>query len=180
MARRSFNRTWPLKLKTKQAALLRDYITQADTLVQAINNNFQEFLSPYLEEELQATQRKVRDQFKRSIAPYLQYLNRHPDSATSMVAIEFYSRIIPVYYDLTDEIHKNQLLIERTDSLMSNLARTHRMMKTMFNEKNSLISVVEEINGLKERLSVIKDLFGKEGQEKFTFYKNLFCRMKSL
>ncbi len=93
-----------------------------------------------------------------------------------MVAIEFYSRIIPVYYDLTDEIHKNQLLIERTDSLMSNLARTHRMMKTMFNEKNSLISVVEEINGLKERLSVIKDLFGKEGQEKFTFYKNFILQ----
>ncbi|MEI9908621.1 MAG: hypothetical protein WDO71_02510 [Bacteroidota bacterium] len=46
----------------------------------------------------------IRDQFKRSIAPYLQNLNRHPDSATTVVAIEFYSKINPVYYELTEDI----------------------------------------------------------------------------
>lgn len=165
-----------IKLKTQQASLLRDYITQADTLVQAINQNFQEYLGPYLSSELQFTQRKIRDQFKRSISPYLQYLNRHPDSATSIVAIEFYSRIIPVYYDLTDEIHKNQLLIERTDSLMNYLANTHKLMKSMFNAEKSVESVLEQINNLKENISVIKNLFGKEGQEKFSFYKTFILQ----
>ena len=164
------------KLKTKQASFLKDYINQADTLVQAINQNFQDYEAPYLKEAFEETERNIRGQFKQSIAPYLQYFNRHPDSTTTIVAIEFYSKIIPVYYELTDDIHKNLLLIDRADSVMNNLAYTHSLIKNMFRSGNSWVSVLEEVNGLKDKMSVLKDLFGKEDQDKFSFYKNFLMQ----
>lgn len=160
------------KLKTLQAKLLKDYINQSDTLVQAINRNYQEIQVPIMISWYEEESKAIRDQFKRSIAPYLQYLNRHPDSATSIVAIEFYSKINPVYYELTDNIYKNQLLIEQTSTLMQKLAKTHSLMKGMFDNENNWITVLEEVGGLKDKLSILKDLFNKDGQEKFSFYKN--------
>lgn len=165
-----------IKLKTMQARLLKDYINQADTLVQAINRNYQEIQVPIMNSWFEEEKGKVRDQFKRSIAPYLQNLNRHPDSATTIVAIEFYSKINPVYYELTDEIYRNQVLIQQTSSLMNNLASTHKSMKGMFTAGNNWFSVLEEVDGLKENLFILKDLFNKEGQEKFLFYKNFLMQ----
>ena len=168
------------KLKTKQANFLKEYITKADTLVQAINENFQDFEGPYLKDAFEEAERNIRGQFKQSIAPYLQYFNRHPDSTTTIVAIEFYSKIIPVYYELTEDIHKNLLLVERADSLLNNLAYTHGLMKNMFNSSNNWVSVLEEVNGLKDKMSLLKDLFDKEGQDKFSFYKNFVMQNEDL
>jgi hypothetical protein len=36
--------------------------------------------------------------------------------------------------------------------------------------------VLEEIDGMKEQVFVLKDLFNKQGQEKFSFYKNLIMQ----
>jgi DNA-binding protein Fis len=164
------------KLKTKQADMLREYINQADTLVQAINLNYQEIQVPVMNAWFEEEKTAIRNQFKRSIAPYLQNLNRHPDSAVTIAPIEFYSRINPVYYELTDDIYKNQVLIQQTAALMKKLAQTHRSMKTMFSSGNSWISITEEVDGLKENLFVLKDLFNKESQEKFSFYKNFIMQ----
>ncbi|MBL7743893.1 MAG: hypothetical protein JNN00_10510 [Chitinophagaceae bacterium] len=161
-----------IKLKTKQADLLKEYINEADTLVQAINLNYQEIQAPIMKAWFDEEKEMIRDQFKRSIAPYLQTMNRHPDSTGSIVAIEFYSRINPIYYELTDEIYRNQLLIEQTGTLMNNLANTHRSMKAMFAPRSNWFSIAEEIDGLKEKLFVLQELFNKEGREKFNFYKN--------
>ncbi|HLG38985.1 MAG TPA: hypothetical protein VI461_04915 [Chitinophagaceae bacterium] len=168
------------KLKTRQASFLRDYITKADTLVQAINQNFQDFEAPYLKDAFEEAERNIRGQFKQSIAPYLQYFNRHPDSTTTIVAIEFYSKIIPVYYELTEEIHKNLILAERANAMMNNLAYTHGLMKNMFNTSNNWVSVLEEVNGLKDKMSVLKDLFDKDGNDKFSFYKNFVMQDENL
>jgi hypothetical protein len=165
-----------VKLKTKQASLLREYLNQADTLVQAINLNYQEIQVPIMNSWFEEEKVKVRDQFKRSIAPYLQNLNRHPDSATSIVAIEFYSKINPVYYEMTDEIYTNQLLIQETASLMNNLAQTHKSMRAMFNAGSEWYSVAEEIDGLKDKMFILQALFNKEGREKFSFYKNFLMQ----
>jgi hypothetical protein len=164
------------KLKTLQATLLKDYINQSDTLVQAINLNYQEIQVPIMNSWFEEEQKAIRDQFKRSIAPYLQYLNRHPDSATSVVAIEFYSKINPVYYELTDDIYKNQLLIQQTSSLMQTLADTHRSMKAMFAADHNWISVSEEVDGLKDKMFFLKDIFNKDSQDKFSFYKNFLMQ----
>lgn len=165
-----------IKLKTQQAALLKEYLNQADTLVQAINRNYQEIQVPVMNSWFEEEKGMIRDQFKRSIAPYLQNLNRHPDSATTVVAIEFYSKINPVYYELTEEIFRNQLLIQQTALLMNNLASTHHSMKAMFASGNNWFSVMEEVDGLKEKLFIIKDLFDKGGQEKFSFFKNFLMQ----
>jgi hypothetical protein len=160
------------KLKTKQVKLLREYISRADTLVQAINLNFLEIEVPIMNSWFEEEKKAIRDQFKRSIAPYLQNINRHPDSATSIAAIEFFSKINPVYYELTDGIYKDQLLIQQTSTMMKSLAQTHHSMNSMFDSKNNWLSIAEEVDELKEKLFVLKDLFNKEDQEKFSFYKN--------
>jgi hypothetical protein len=59
---------------------------------------------------------------------------------------------------------------------MRNLAQTHSSMKTLFDAGNNWLSVVEEVDGLKEKLFILKDLFSKEGQEKFSFYKNFLMQ----
>jgi hypothetical protein len=164
------------KLKTMQANLLKEYINQSDTLVQAINRNYQEIQIPIMNAWYEEEGKAIRDQFKRSIAPYLQYLNRYPDSATSVVAIEFFSKINPVYYQLTDDIFRNQLLIQQTSSLMQKLAETHRSMKAMFAAENNWVSVLEGVDGLKEKMFILKDILNKEGQEKFSFYKNFLMQ----
>jgi hypothetical protein len=164
------------KLKTKQADMLRAYINETDTLIQAMNHHYQETQAVILVPLFEELNRNIRDQMKRSIAPYLRNLNLHYDSATSIVAIEFYSRINPVYYELTDEIDKNLLLIERTRKVMQKLADTHSSMKAMFTSGHNWLSVLEEVDGMKEQLFVLKDLFSKQGQEKFSFYKNLILQ----
>jgi hypothetical protein len=164
------------KIKTMQAKFLKDYINQADTFVQAINRNYQEIqmndMTDWFKEEKDA----LNEQFKRIIAIYLQNLSRHPENSTTMVAFEFYSKINPVYYELTDEIYRNEELIKQTSLMMNNLARTHSSMKAMFNDGNNWLSVAEEVEGMKEKLFIIKDLFNKEGQEKFSFYKNFIMQ----
>jgi hypothetical protein len=168
------------KLRTKQAHYLQEYISHADTLVQAITANFHDFEAPYLRSAFEETQRNIRGQFKQSIAPYLQYFNRHPDSTTTIVAVEFYSKIIPVYYELTDDIHKNLLLVNKADSLMGNLANTHGLMKNMFNAGSSWVSVLEQVNGLNDQFSILKDLFDKGSQDKFIFYKNFIMQNENI
>jgi len=164
------------KLKTKQASLLGEYINQADTLVQAINLNFQEMEVPIMNAWFEEEKKALRDQFKRSIAPYLQNVNRHPDSATSIVAIEFFSKINPVYYELIDEISKDQVLTQQTAAMMKRLAETHKTMKNMFASKNNWLSVAQEVDALKENLFMMRNLFSKEEQEKFSFYKNFILQ----
>jgi len=164
------------KLKTKQASLLGEYINQADTLVQAINLNFQEMEVPIMNAWFDEEKKALRDQFKRSIAPYLQNVNRHPDSANSIVAIEFFSKINPVYYELIDEISKDQVLTQQTAAMMKRLAETHKSMKNMFASKNNWLSIAQEVDGLKENLFMLRSLFSKEDQEKFSFYKNFILQ----
>ena len=164
------------KLKTKQASLLAEYINQADTLVQAINLNFQEMEVPIMNAWFEEEKKALRDQFKRSIAPYLHNVNRHPDSATSIVAIEFFSKINPVYYELIDEISKDQVLTQQTAAMMKRLVETHKTMKNMFASKNNWLSVAQEVDALKENLFMMRNLFSKEEQEKFSFYKNFILQ----
>ncbi len=164
------------KLKTRQAEMLKDYINEADTLIQSMNHHYQETQAVILIPLFEELNRNIRNQMKRSIAPYLRNLNLHYDSATSILPIEFYSKINPVYYELTDEIDKNLLLIQRTRKLMQQLAETHASMKAMFTSGNNWISVLEEVDGMKEQLFVLKDLFNQQGQEKFSFYKNLILQ----
>jgi len=164
------------KLKTKQASLLGEYINQADTLVQAINLNFQEMEVPIMNAWFEEERKALRDQFKRSIAPYLQNVNRHPDSANSIVAIEFFSKINPVYYQLMDDISKDQVLTQQTAAMMKRMAETHKSMKNMFASKNNWLSIAQEVDGLKENLFMLRNLFSKEDQEKFSFYKNFILQ----
>lgn len=168
------------RLKTRQATYLREYITRADTLVQSIAANYHELQAPYVRESLVETEKNLRGQFKQSIAPYLQYFNRHPDSTTTIVAMEFYSRIIPVYYELTDEIRKNRLLVDKADSLLANLAGTHSRMKDMFASRNNWVSVLEEVNGLKDQLALVKTLFDKDNNGKSTTTKNSLLENEDL
>ncbi len=164
------------KLKTMQAAFLKDYINQADTFVQTINRNYQEIQMPDMIDWFKDEKNALREQFKRIVSTYLQNLSRHPEYATTSVAIEFYSKINPVYYELTDEIYKNEELIKQTSFLMNNLAVTHRAMTTMFDNNTNWISVTEEVDGIVEKLFILKDLFSKEGQEKFSYYKNFIMQ----
>lgn len=165
-----------VKLKTMQAKFLRDYINQADTFVQAINRNYQEIQMNDMVDWFKEEKAALNEQFKRIISIYLQNLSRHPENSTTMVALEFYSKINPVYYELTDEIYRNQELIKQTSLMMNNLARTHSAMKTMFSDDNNWVSVAEEVDGMKDKLFIIKDLFNKEGQEKFSYYKNFIMQ----
>jgi len=59
---------------------------------------------------------------------------------------------------------------------MQQLAATHASMKAMFTSGNNWISVLEEVDGMKEQLFVLKDLFNQQGQIKFSFYKNLILQ----
>lgn len=165
-----------IKLKTKQASLLKEYITKADELVQNINRNYQDIQVEIMRRWYKGEKEKIRDQFQRSIGPYLRNLYKHSDSAAAIASIEFYSRVNPVYYELIDEVKKGELLIEQTKEAMTALAQTHSSMKDMFASSNNFTGVTEEVNGLKEKLFVIKDLFNKEGQEKFNFYKNFLMQ----
>jgi hypothetical protein len=165
-----------VKLKTMQAKFLKDYITQADTFVQAINRNYQEIQMNDMIVWFKDEKVALDEQFKRIISKYLQNISRQPKNSTTMVALEFYSKINPVYYELTDEINRNEELIKQTSIMMNNLARTHSSMKFMFTEGNNWVSVAEEVDGMKEKLFIIRDLFNKEGQEKFSFYKNFIMQ----
>lgn len=168
------------RLKARQAGFLREYLTRADTLVQAIVSNYHDLQAPYLRGSLNETLKNLRGQFKQSIAPYLQYFNRHPDSTTTIVAMEFYSRIIPVYYELTDEIRKNLVLVDKTDALLLNMASTHGMMKTMFSARNNWVSVLEEVNSLRDQLAVVGTLFEKEKNNKPASTKTLLFQNEDL
>jgi len=165
------------KIKNKQAQFLKEYIDKADTLVQAINLNFQEIQVPIMNSWFNEEKRGIRDQFKRSIAPYLQNINRHPDSAVSIVAIDFFSRINPVYYELTDNISKDELLIKHTSMLMQKLADTHGSLREMFaSNNNNWLSITEQVEDIKKNLSTLQQLFSKEDQDKFNFYKNFILQ----
>jgi hypothetical protein len=165
-----------IKLKTMQAKFLKEYINLSDTLVQAIYRNYSELQVPVMEAWFSEAGNRIRDQFKRSISSYLQNLTRNAENTTTIVSIEFYSKINPIYYELTDEVYRNQVLLEQTDSLMKNLARTHSSMKSMFDAGTNWISVIEEVDGLKDKLFILKDLFNKEGKDKFSFYKNFIMQ----
>ncbi|MFI5187066.1 MAG: hypothetical protein ACHQF0_10100 [Chitinophagales bacterium] len=158
------------ELKAKQKNLLREYIDDADTLVQAINIHYHEIEMPIMKSWFDEEKKMIRGQFKRSIAPYLQNANRHPDSTASIVAFEFFSKINPVYYELTDEISKDQQLIEQTATMMDDMARTHSSLKTSFDSKEKSTATREEINELKEKLSRIKGIFNKNEEGKLSYY----------
>lgn len=158
------------ELKAKQENLLKEYIDEADTLVQAINIHYHEIEMPIMKSWFDEEKKMIRNQFKRSIAPYLQNANRHPDSTASIVAFEFFSKINPVYYELTDDISKDQLLIEQTATMMEDMARTHSALKTSFDSKEKATAAREEINELKEELSRIKGIFNKNEEGKLSYY----------
>jgi hypothetical protein len=63
---------------------------------------------------------------------------------------------------------------------MNNLALTHKNMKAMFDAENNRFGVAEEVDGMKEKLFIIKDLFSKESQEKFSFYKNFIMQNENV
>jgi hypothetical protein len=165
-----------IKLKNMQAKFLKEYINQADTFVQAVNRNYQEIQMDDMVDWFKDEKKAINEQFKRIVATYLQNLSRHPENSTTMVALEFYSKINPVYYELTDDIYRNEELIKQTSVMMNNLALTHRNMKAMFDAEHNWFSVAEEVDGIKEKLFIIKDLFSKEGQEKFSYYKNFIMQ----
>lgn len=165
-----------VKIKTKQAKYLKEYINYADTMVQAINQNFHTLQLPYLKEEFESMQKKVRNQFKRAIAPYLQFITLHRDSTATMTSIEFYSKIIPVYYDLMDDISRNKILIDKADELMNDLAYKHQLLKSIFNTKNTWLTTLGAINEMKDKFYIIKDLIPKADQEKFLFFKNFIMQ----
>src|SRR5215831_3296822 len=97
-----------IKLKNMQAKFLKEYIAQADSFVQAINRNYQEIQMDDMVEWFKEEKTAIDEQFKRIVSTYLQNLSRHQENSTTMVALEFYSKINPVYYELTDEIYRNQ------------------------------------------------------------------------
>jgi len=164
------------KIKNMQAKYLKDYINQADTFVQAVNRNYQEIQMGDMETWFKEEKNAINEQFKRIVSTYLQNLSKHPDNSATMVALEFYSKINPVYYELTDEIYRDEELIRQTSVMMNNLARTHSAMKTLFADDNNWVSVAEEVDAMKDKLFIIKDLLSKEGQDKFSFYKNFIMQ----
>lgn len=158
------------ELKAKQKNLLKEYIDEADTLVQAINIHFHEIEMPIMQSWFDEEKKLIRNEFKRSIAPYLQNANRHPDSMASIVAFEFFSRINPIYYELTDDISRDQSLVQQTANMMDSMAKTHSSLKTLFDSKEKSTATREEINALKEQLSRIKVIFNKDEQGKLSYY----------
>lgn len=158
------------ELKAKQANMVEEYITEADTLVQAINIHYQEIELPIMNSWFNEERRMIRDQFKRSIAPYLQNANRHPDSIGSIVAFEFFSKINPVYYQLTDEISRDQLLVKQTSTMMSEMAKTHGELKTLFNSNGKTSAVREEIEELRGKISALKEFLNIRVRENPSFY----------
>lgn len=158
------------ELKAKQKNLLREYIDQADTLVQAINIHYHEIEMPIMISWFDEEKKMIRNQFKRSIAPYLQNANLHPDSEASIVAFEFFSKINPVYYALTDDISKDQALIQQTATMMDDMARTHKSLKELLDARERTTAAKEEIGELKEKLSQIKGIFNKNEEGKLSYY----------
>jgi len=158
------------KVKARQANLLAEYINEADTLVQAVNIHYQEIEMPIMKSWFSDEKTMIRNQFKRSIAPYLQNANRHPDSTASIVAFEFFSKINPAYYELMDGIANDEALVDKTASMMDEMARTHQSLKGLFDTHNRSTAVKQEIQELRQNLSGLKEIFNKGQQENLSFY----------
>ena len=158
------------ELKAKQKNFLQEYIDDADTLVQAIDIHYHEIEMPIMNSWFDEEKKMIRNQFKRSIAPYLQNANRHPDSTSSIVAIEFFSRINPIYYELMDQIAKDQLLVQQTASMLDEMAQTHSSLKASFDSGEKSTAVKEDIDELRQKLARIKGIFNKDEQGKLSYY----------